>query len=255
MPEDGVGKVAGGGCAVWGLPPDGTCAAVARSHVRAVMRALLVPEPLVSDAATMVSELATNVFVHALDGRPPPTMPLAGLPELYMYRRGNEPELVIKVYDSAPWRGAFPSEPLRPGWGAESGRGFEVVNALTAEHGGRWGVHRSRSWLGAAPLSGKVSYFTLPVPWSQGVQAPVRDARQAARELEAVLATRGLGPLTRCEGWDMAVVSVRAEITVWARPRGIFLTTPCTGTVRHHLDEVTEVAEVIVRCNEDLDAR
>ncbi|WP_067483013.1 hypothetical protein [Actinomadura hibisca] len=148
-----------------------------------------------------------------------------------------------------------PCGPLRLRPGAESGRGFEIVNALTAEHGGRWGVHRSRSWLGAAPLPGKVTYFSLPIPWNDGVQSPARDARQTARELESSLATRGLGPLTRCEGWDMAVVSVRAEITVWARPRGIFLTTPCAGTVRYSLEEVTEVAEVIVRCNEDLDAR
>jgi hypothetical protein len=53
----------------------------------------------------------------------------------------------------------------------------------------------------------------------------------------------------------MAVLSVRAEITVWARQNTIILTTPLTGTICYPLTDVVELAEVIVQCNEDLNAR
>ncbi|MEU6035909.1 hypothetical protein ABZ801_10905 [Actinomadura sp. NPDC047616] len=53
----------------------------------------------------------------------------------------------------------------------------------------------------------------------------------------------------------MAVLSVRAEITVWARPQVITVTMPLTGTARFALTDVTELAELIVQCNEDLNAR
>ncbi|MDL4773793.1 hypothetical protein [Actinomadura xylanilytica] len=52
----------------------------------------------------------------------------------------------------------------------------------------------------------------------------------------------------------MAVLSVRPEITVFARQGGFSLTTPLTGTVRYPLAEVVEVSEVVVWCNEELDA-
>ncbi|MCW2946159.1 MAG: ATP-binding protein [Actinoallomurus sp.] len=68
---------------------------------------------------------------------------MAGLPELWAYVRWKaRPEIVFKVYDSAPWRGPVPWRGpgpyglLRPPPDAEGGRGFEVVDALTAEHGG-----------------------------------------------------------------------------------------------------------------------
>ncbi|MFC5750356.1 ATP-binding protein [Actinomadura rugatobispora] len=237
------------GCAVWPLPVDGTCPREARAHVREALRALHVSDEMTDDACTIVSELASNAFVHALDG----VVPVAGLPELWVYRRNSRAEVVTKVFDSAPWKGTLPLGRLRPPVGSERGRGFEIVDALTREHGGSWGVHRTRSRLGEMPVSGKVVYFTLPVPAAEGGVG--RSCRAVVRELEAALALRGLGPLHGCEGWNMAVLSVRAEITVWARRDHVVLTTPQTGIRRFSLDDVVEIAEVIVQCGEELDAR
>jgi hypothetical protein len=99
-------------------------------------------------------------------------------------------------------------------------------------------------------------YFTLPVPDDSPAAIPPiqRDCREVARDLETALRARGLGPLHRCEGWDMSVLSVRAEITVWARCRELLVTTPFAGSVRYPLGDLTEVAETIVRYSEDLDA-
>lgn len=240
--EWGAEVIRGGGCVVWALPVDATCAAFARARLGATMRALRMPDVLVRDAATMVSELATNTFRHA------PGTPA----EMYVYRTGERARIVAKVFDGAPWKGAAPRG-RRPSPLDESGRGLELVKALAQEHDGSWGVHRSRSRLAFAPVAGKAAYFALPMP---GITLPVprKDPAGAARELEAALAGRGLRPLHRCQGWDMAVLSVRAEITVWARWHGFVVTMPSVGTVRYPLWEVTEVAEAIVRCGEDLDA-
>ncbi|MEV5572903.1 hypothetical protein AB0L06_22895 [Spirillospora sp. NPDC052269] len=175
------------------------------------------------------------------------------LPELSVYRRGEKAQLVAQVFDVAPWKGASPWTASRAPLDSEGGRGLEVVDALAAEHGGEWGVHRSRSRLGGLPASGKVAYFALPV--GAAWPFPLVDVGPALRRLEAALVARGLGSMHRSEGWNMGVLSVRAEITVWARPHGFHLTTPSVGTTRHALGEITELAELIVRCNEDLDAR
>ncbi|MFB4311845.1 ATP-binding protein [Actinomadura sp. GTD37] len=229
---------------------------MAREAVRETLGALRLAEGVVDDAVTMVSELATNAFVHALGGRPLLVMPTAGLPEVQIYGRGRGrgTEVVVRVFDSASWCGTVPSGAgnLRPPTEAEGGRGLELVNALTVEHGGRWGAHRSRSQTGLTPVSGKVVYFTLPVamPW----RPTRRDCHEAARELRRLLAARGIGPLHLNEGWRMAVVSVRAEITVWVRDETFFITLPGAGAACHPVCDVVEVAEAIVRCNEDLNA-
>ncbi|RAY17012.1 hypothetical protein DPM19_02285 [Actinomadura craniellae] len=240
------------------MPPDETCPAVARTQVKGVLLALLMPEELVRDATTIVSELATNVFTHALGGRAPAATPIPALPELHLYRRGVRPQIVVKVFDTSPWRGAFPPGPLRPGPEAESGRGLGIVDALVREHSGRWGVHRTRSRLAPTPTSGKAAYFALPVPLAAPALSPAPsrpDCAQAARQLENALAARGLLRMHRCEAGNMAVLSIRTEITVWARDNAFHVTMPTTGTVRYPLSDITEVTEAIVHCNEDLNAR
>lgn len=246
-----VEVVRAGGCAVWALPPEARCARVAREVVRETLGALLLPGAMVDDAVTMVSELATNVFAHALGGRPLATMPTAGLPEVQIYGRGGGTEVVVQVFDSAAWCGTAGAG-LRPPVEAEGGRGLELVNAMAVEHRGRWGAHRSRSMLGSVSVPGKVVYFALPaaMAWSP----PRRDCHEAVRELRRLLGARGIGPLHLSEGWRMAVLSVRAEITVWVRDETFFVTLPEGGACRPVCD-VVEVAEGIVRCNEDLNAR
>ncbi|QKW37889.1 ATP-binding protein [Actinomadura sp. NAK00032] len=222
--------------------------------MRETLGALRLPDGMVDDAETMVSELATNVFVHALGGRPLPTMPTAGLPEVQIYVRKQGTQVVVRVFDSAAWCGTVPDGAnLRPPPEAEGGRGLELVNALAVENRGRWGAHRSRSQLGSAPVSGKVVYFALPVTvaWSP----PRRDCLEAARELRRLLDARGIRPVQLGQGWQMAVLSVRAEITVWVRDETFFVTLPGGDGACHPVGDVVEVAEEIVRCNEDLNAR
>ncbi|GAA2610728.1 hypothetical protein GCM10010411_51430 [Actinomadura fulvescens] len=223
------------------MPPDETCAGVARARVRETMRGL--PEKLVRDSATMVSELATNAFVHALGRRRPAPF----VPELYLYRRGERPELVVKVFDRVPWQGSLPQ---RAAPGAESGRGLEVVAALAGEHGGSWGVHRSRSWLDATP--GKVVFFSVPM--SAAWSAPRRGSGQAVGELVKGLAARGMEPVLHSRGRDVSVLTVRAGITVRVRGETCSVTMPPLGAVTFPTWDLIEAMEVIVRCGEDLHA-
>ncbi|MFD0903025.1 ATP-binding protein [Actinomadura sediminis] len=235
-----------------GLPVDGTCAGTARGFVRDVLAGLGLPGGLVGDAVTMVSELATNVFVHTLGGRVLGVAPTAGLPEVRIYGRESGTELVVKVFDSGPWIGAPPCGDLRPDAGAEGGRGLEIVDALVREHGGRWGLHRSRASLGPAPVSGKVVYFGLPVD-GRLPAAPVPDCRRAVAELARELAARGIERTNLSVGWGMAVLSVRAGITAWVRDGVVSVTLPPVGTRAFAASDLADVAEEIVRCGEEMD--
>ncbi|MFC5180609.1 ATP-binding protein [Actinomadura harenae] len=250
--------VAGGECVAWVLPPDESCAGQARRYVREVMSELGLPNGTVDDACTAVSEIATNVYVHTYGRRAPIVTGPVGLPEIYLYLRNGRSELITKIFDTSPWRGPLLREPRLSDLDAECGRGLGIVDALAQEHRGVWGVHRTTARLGGVAVPGKAVYFALPftpsVPAPFVPQQPI-DCRGAARALENELLARGVGPIHRCEGWNMAVLSIRPEITLWARAGGLLLTTPHTGTVRYPLEDVAELVEVIVQCNEDLNAR
>ncbi|MGI8332011.1 ATP-binding protein [Actinomadura scrupuli] len=256
-----------GGFPAWALPPDETGARFARSVVKAVFGALGLPPGVTYDTAVALSELATNVHRHARQAAPPhaprqavalpdaardAAKPPAGGPELWAYLRGGTcPEVVLKMYDSAPWRGS--PGPLRPPPGAEGGRGLEVVAALTAEHGGRWGVHRTRSRLGGGAVPGKAVYVALPLPAGRALPAP-KPYRVVAGELHDLLAARGLGRMHRSCGYGMAVICVRAGVHLWIRADSLSYCAPGQGTRRYPPADTVEVAEQVVRCCEDLDA-
>lgn len=139
-----------GGFPAWPLPPGDHGPAFARHVVRSLLTELGLPPTTIYDAAVTASELATNIHLHATH----PTAP----PELWAHLRHSE--IVFEFYDSAPWHG-HPPRTAPPD--AENGRGFEVVNALTAEHHGSWGIHPAHSRLTADPIPGKAVYFTLPL--------------------------------------------------------------------------------------------
>jgi hypothetical protein len=246
--------VPAGGCAAWPLPPGPTGAGFARGVLKAVFAELRMPDVTTYDAAVALSELATNVHVHAYGRQVPAHPPMAGLPELWAYIRWRaRPEVVFAVYDSASWRGPVPNGRLRPPPDAEGGRGFEVVDALTVEYGGEWGVHRTRSRLGAGPVPGKAVYFTVPVP--TGLLTPCGStARRTAEEIHALLAARGLGPLQLSIGYGMAVICVRAGMHVWVRNGSITYRAPGLGVVRHPSHDRVDVVERIVGHCADLDA-
>jgi hypothetical protein len=177
-----------GGCHVWPLPADATCAVVARQVFRDSVSEVGLEPDLLDDCILMASELAANtlharvvagaggggdqlVSVTADKGgelitsaSPAPPQRGAGHPELWLYLRGMgvRRELVCKVFDSCRgWRhGSVPSG-SRASAQAEAGRGLQIVNELS---GGRWGYHPTRARLGGWGLRGKAVWFAVPAP-------------------------------------------------------------------------------------------
>jgi hypothetical protein len=158
----------------------------------------------------------------------------------------------VKVFDTEPWRGPAGESSTRPALTAEGGRGLEVVHALTAEHGGRWGVHRTRSRLSACPVPGKAVFLAVPVP----ARPPhvVRSPDEVADGVYALLMARGLGRLERSSGHGMTVICVRAGVHVWVRADSISYCVPAHRGVRLGPYDVVEVVEQVVRHCADLDA-
>ncbi len=153
---------AAGAFRAWPLPPSPKAAAVARSIARSVLGELGLPSAAVRDAQTVISELATNAVVHGDRERAEVWAHLARRPSL---------RLTFEVFDAGPWRGPGATGPadtdaLLGGGPSDAcgGRGLLLVNALTGEAGGRWGVRPARARLGPSPVSGKAVYFTLPLP-------------------------------------------------------------------------------------------
>lgn len=101
-------------------------------------------ESLAYDAATIVSELATNAIVHACDQSDPGE-------EFHVTVTADSKEVMITVTDLA---GAEPAElfPGEPQVGAESGRGLGIVAAYSDD----WGWRRQEG-------NGKVVWATLAI--------------------------------------------------------------------------------------------
>jgi hypothetical protein len=250
-----------GACQAWPLPLDGTCAGVARRLFRETVADLGLNGDLVHDGVTMVSELAANTL-HAqnnveFDGSR--QRPITGSPEMWAYVRGCPTgyELVCKVFDSQRgWKSGAPPDPSRVTLESVNGRGLRVVSELSD---GRWGHHLTRARLGRWKVQGKVVWFALPVP---AARAAVRlgpyqaSSCQAARELEELLVDRGIGRrLVRSDeqGADIAVLSVRADLTVWCRGGAVSWTTLGGDYERRPFTDLTEATEQIVRAHEELD--
>jgi hypothetical protein len=250
-----------GGCQAWPLPLDGTCAGVARRLFRETVADLGLNGDLVHDGVTMVSELAANTL-HAqnnveFDGSR--QRPITGSPEMWAYVRGCPTgyEIVCKVFDSQRgWKSGAPPDPSRVTLESVNGRGLRVVSELSD---GRWGHHLTRARLGRWKVQGKVVWFALPIPTARAairLGQPQVSACQAARELEELLVDRGIGRrLVRSDepGADIAVLSVRADLTVWCRGGAVSWTTLGGHYERRPFTDLTEVTEQIVRAHEELD--
>jgi hypothetical protein len=257
------GDVRCGGFPAWPLPLDARGAAVARSLVRSVFKALGMPAEMTCDVAVAISELATNVHLHALRGAASVDSRATGAPEMWAYLRWRtRPEVVLKVFDTTPWHGPVMGEsdgqgPPRPAPEAEGGRGLEVVHALTSAYGGHWGVHRTRSRLGAEAVPGKAVFVVVPVPRGCGAAAfrPVRRHPQEVRsQVHALLAARGLGRLEWSAGHGLAVMCVRAGVHVWVFSDSLACWSSRHGRMRHPLCDAVEVVEQVVAHCADLDA-
>ncbi|WP_344894770.1 hypothetical protein [Actinomadura meridiana] len=93
-----------------------------------------------------------------------------------------------------------------------------LVEALSSQ----WGWHRTRSRLLPRPVSGKATWFAVPVT---PVCVPPRDHRplpwEAAVVLCRLLIARGLDGTHCHHGSDRSVVTLRG-LTVWSEPPGVF---------------------------------
>lgn len=242
-----------GACCAWPLPADATCAAEARRIFRKAAAGLAMHEDLIGDGVTMASELAANTL-HAS----PPGEPVAGELWLYLRRAHGQWELACKVFDSLRgWkRGTFPRlAGASPD--AVTGRGLQLVVSLSA---GRWGHHPTRSRLGGWKVPGKVVWFALPVP-PPAPLAPDWGWRsrlgpgEAARELAAMLADRGLGErlmVTHEPGTSMAVLSLRCGLTVWCRDRVISWRNRAGRYQQRAVTDLVDSAELIVSSCEEM---
>ncbi len=262
QPAMGAAALAVGGFFSWPLPADATCAAVARGVFREAAAALCLPADVESDGVLMTSELAANTLhAHAnieFDGAG--AWPIAGAPELWIYlRRAAERwELVVKVFDSlSGWKDDLAPVPVpgAAGAGAVSGRGLQVVAGLSA---GRWGHHLTRSRFGGWKVPGKAVWFAQPVPGSL-VPEPLRRTRlapgRAARALEEMLVSRGLGGLLRAQepSAGMSVLSVRFGLTVWCRDNVIWWWSRDGRRSEQVPTDLVETAEQIVRACAEMD--
>lgn len=247
-----------GGFPAWPLPLDAAGAGVARSLVKTMFGVLGMPSQATYDVAVAISELATNAYVHALggDAADPGT---ACRPELWAYLRwGTRPEVVLKVFDTALWRGPFAYGPTRPPPESEGGRGLEVVHALTAEYGGHWGMQRTRARLGARAALGKAVFLTLPIPpgCPAALLRPLPSTPQeVVRRVYGLVTSRGLGRVQATAGHGMAVICLRAGVHVWVHPDSLTYRLPGRGRVRHSLCDAVEVVEQVVAHCADVDAR
>jgi hypothetical protein len=253
------GKV--GGCQAWPLPLDPTCAGVARRLFRDTVADLGLSPDLVHDGTTMVSELAANTL-HAqgnveFDGSR--QRPITGQPELWSYVRccPTGYELVCKIFDSQRgWKAGSPPDPARVTLESINGRGLKVVSELSE---GRWGHHLSRARLGRWKVQGKVVWFAIPVSTDHGagrLTGQSLTSCQAAKELEGLLVDRGVGrKLVRSDESvaDIAVLSVRCDLTVWCRGGTVSWRGVDGSQQRRPYSDLVEVAEQVVRAHEELD--
>ena len=155
-----------------------------------------------------------------------------------------------------------------------AGRGLQIVHELSR---GLWGHHPTRARLGGWGVRGKAVWFAVPAPLaharlvdvtglhaytlSADVTATTRaserlSARQAARELEAMLDERGFGGrLVRADqpASDMSVLSVCCGLTVWCRSGVVSLTSPEGDRERWSYADLVEAAEQTVRRYEELE--
>ena len=205
--------------------------------------------------------------------------PAAGLgcPELWLYLRGlgSRRELVCKVFDCyRGWRHGSAPSAARVSAQSVTGRGLQIVHELSR---GRWGHHPTRARLGGWGVRGKAVWFAVPAPLaharladdtglrtyphSTDLTAATRasqrlSARQAARELEAMLDERGFrGRLVRADqpASDLSVLSVCRGLTVWCRSGVVSLTSPEGDRERWSYADLVEATEQTVRWYEELE--
>jgi histidine kinase-like protein len=255
------------GCA-WRLPLDESCAPVARSLAKEALTGLGLPDDLVFDAGTAVSELATNALQHGLGDRRETDRPVGACPpELWIHHRMHpESQLVLRVFDPGrAWRAprrpsrSAPTGPqgdsgaaVRAPLDAEGGRGLGIVNALF----GTWFAQLSRARLGRVPMPGKAVGFCVPAVGLRTAPPPHPHPTPAwaAGELHGRLTSRGIEGVHSVSGGGMAVVFVRPGLTVYCHPAAFRWRDRSGADVRRPLLDVLDVTEAVIARAEEFDA-
>jgi hypothetical protein len=130
---------------------------------------------------------------------------------------------------------------------AEHGRGLLIVDALSQ---GRWGHHLTRSRLSDPAVSGKATWFGLPIP---ALRRPAHTgAARAAEDLHALLVRRGIRRLIRRNERGVSVLSVKQNLTVWCEEGSFHWRVPGGGLARMPRADITEACEQIVELYETL---
>jgi hypothetical protein len=251
-------EVRTGGCA-WRLPPDESCAPVARSLTTETLTALGLPRGLVYDVATGVSELATNALQHGLgfgrNGAGGPDGHRRAVmcpPELWIHRRSHpEGQLVLRVFDpDRSWHRAARPGGVRTAVDAEHGRGLGIVDVLFGE----WFTQLTRSRFGPVPTPGKAVGFRVSVAGLYDVPPDPRVTPvDAARELHGALAARGVDGVHTSSGGGMAVVFVRPGLTVYCHPAAFRWKDRTGADVRRPLADALDVTEAVLARHEEFD--
>lgn len=246
-----------GGCFARQLPPDVTCAGVARRYFREAVAGLDLPADLVHDGVTMASELAANTLHADRKQDPASTGQLkVGSPaEFWLYLRGWNAslELVCKIFDGQgrwdpgdrPGMGKAPAESV-------SGRGLQLVAGLSA---GQWGSHPSRSRLSPWKVPGKAVWFALRIPPSaRAVWSRSPDVRpeRVFGELAEMLAERGLIRVVRAEQTSagLSVLSISRHLSVWRHGQTISWRESDGQYRRMPVHDLIDITEEIVSAHE-----
>jgi hypothetical protein len=229
-------NIPAGGAYAGQLPPDASCASIARSMVASTMTALGFPDEVIENGKLAVSETSTNTYVHAAPL--PPCEPIT-VPELWIWARTHPaPQLVISVFDTN--RQNMP-KPAATDLMAENGRGLSIVDAVSAD----WGIRRSRSRLTPHPVPGKAAWFALPLPEPWPAQNQAIPPGHAAHQLQLTLAARGINGTRRSDDKGISIIQIPG-IDIWVEPKAYtWQDTPGTY-INHPLLDLHETTEDLI---------
>ncbi|WP_345431702.1 hypothetical protein [Actinoallomurus vinaceus] len=182
-----------------------------------------------------------------------PANPLAGLPDKPL-QESLPPAAIDQLLRDLP-DNSLPGSPaavidgLPPQWWSGR-RGLDTVRALSD---GRHGFYRTRSRLGAHPVSGKAAWFAIPIPGASLAAKPPTihlSPFDAVRALRDQLTARGVDGIYHNDLHSESVLSLR-HMTVWCRDGSFTWADGSSGAVRVAYSDLTDVVEKILRINED----
>jgi hypothetical protein len=237
MGNHGANDLATGGLYAWRLPDDATGPGLARTMLQQVMARIGLDRQVIGDGRLAVSEVVTNALRH---GRPSPGRRPPVASELWVWARTvPSPQLIVSVFDCA--RSILP-RPTGSGVLDETGRGLDLISAVTAE----WGSAPTRSRLAETPTSGKVVWFALPLPAAWPGRRFSVHPGAAAQCLLLSLMRRGFSGTRSTDDHGTSVVMLPG-LNVWVHSEHFCWTIGPRRYARRPLIDVQETAEHLVR--------